>query len=219
MIQAFRMAAEPFFFNRSKEDDAPKTYARIMKFFVIACCFLFLLISLYINVFAWFFIAIHKSAWVEGLNIVPMLALGNIFLGIYYNLSIWYKLTHKNLIGAAITLGGAVITIILNIILIPRYHYLGAAIATFSCYFFMMITSYVLGQKYYRVPYAKKKLISYLVLVILIYGIHWGITYFFPNRWIDLGSATLLFALFFVFVLRIEKKELQRFPIINKFYR
>ncbi|MBK9570687.1 MAG: oligosaccharide flippase family protein [Chitinophagaceae bacterium] len=99
MIQAFRMAAEPFFFNRSKEEDAPRTYARVMKFFVIASCFMFLFISLYIDVFRWFFIAVHKPAWVEGLYIVPLLALGNIFLGIYYNLSIWYKLKHKNMLG------------------------------------------------------------------------------------------------------------------------
>ena len=99
MIQAFRMAAEPFFFNRSKEEDAPRTYARVMKFFVIASCFMFLFISLYIDVFRWFFIAVHKPAWVEGLYIVPLLALGNVFLGIYYNLSIWYKLKHKNMTG------------------------------------------------------------------------------------------------------------------------
>ena len=157
MIQAFRMAAEPFFFSQSKDENAPRTYARIMKFFVIACCCMFLFISLYIDVFAWFFQAIDKPAWVEGLNVVPLLALGNVFLGIYYNLSIWYKLTNKNMTGAVITFGGAAITIVLNILLIPRYHYLGAAIATFCCYLFMMIASYLLGQKYYPVPYARKK--------------------------------------------------------------
>jgi O-antigen/teichoic acid export membrane protein len=114
------------------------------------------------------------------------------------------------MIGAAITLGGAAITIVLNIILIPRYHYLGAAIATFTCYFFMMIISYVLGQKYYPVPYARKKLIAYIVLVIFIYGIHYGIVYFFPNRWLDLASATVLLLLFTVFVFKIERKELAR---------
>jgi len=148
IIQAFRMAAEPFFVNRSKEENPQRIYARIMKFFVIACCFMFLCISLYIDVFKWFFEAIDKPKWVEGLQIVPLLALGNIFLGIYYNLSIWYKLTHKNMIGAWITLGGAAITIVLNILLIPQFHYLGAAIATFCCYLFMMIASYMLVQKH-----------------------------------------------------------------------
>lgn len=219
MIQAFRMAAEPFFFNRSKQEDASRTYARIMKFFVLACCFMFLLISLYIDVFAWFFMAIHKSAWVEGLNVVPLLALGNVFLGIYYNLSIWYKLTNKNMMGAMITIGGALITILLNVVLIPRYHYLGAAIATFCCYLFMMITSYTLGQKYYPIPYARKKLMAFLTLVILMYLVHRGLVGIWPNRWFNLASATCLFGLFTLLVLKVEKKELQRLPIIGKFLK
>ncbi len=219
MIQAFRMAAEPFFFNQSKEENAPKTYARIMKFFVIACCFMFLFISLYIDVFGWFFMAIHKPAWVEGLNIVPLLALGNVFLGVYYNLSIWYKLTNKNMTGAMITIAGAVITIVLNILLIPKFHYLGAAIATFCCYLFMMIISYLMGQKYYPVPYARKKLIAYLVLVVLMYGAHRGLTYVWDNRWFNIGSATLLLLFFTFFVSKIERKELERMPVIGKFFK
>ncbi len=218
MIQAFRMAAEPFFFNRSQEQNAQRVYARVMKFFVIACCLMFLLISLYIDVFAWFFQAIHKPLWVEGLYVVPLLALGNVFLGIYYNLSIWYKLTNKNMMGAMITIGGAIITIALNILLIPKFHYLGAAIATFCCYLFMMIISYILGQKYYPVPYAKKKLISYLVLVILLYVIHRGLVGLWSNRWFNLGTATILFAMFLYFISRIERKELQKMPYLGKYF-
>ena len=216
MIQAFRMAAEPFFFSQSKEENAPRTYARIMKFFVIACCFMFLLISLYIDVFAWFFQAIHKPAWVEGLNIVPLLALANIFLGIYYNLSIWYKLTNQNMMGAFITIGGAIITIALNIWLIPRFHYLGAAIATFCCYLFMMITSYLLGQKHYPVPYARRKLIAYLVMVVAMYALHRGLATLWGNHWFILGTATLLLCLFALFVAKVERKELERLPFVGK---
>jgi O-antigen/teichoic acid export membrane protein len=218
MIQAFRMAAEPFFFRQSKEENAPRVYARVMKFFVIACCFMFLLISLFIDVFSWFFIAIGKPAWVEGLSIVPLLALANVFLGIYYNLSIWYKLTDKNMTGALITIGGAAITIGLNILLIPRYHYLGAAIATFCCYLFMMITSYLLGQKHYPVPYARKKLIAYLVLVALLYLAHRGLTNLWTNRWFYLASATVFLFAFTAFVSKIERKELQRLPFIGKYF-
>lgn len=216
MIQAFRMAAEPFFFNRSREENSQRVYARVMKFFVIACCFMFLFISLYIDVFAWFFEAIDKPAWIEGLGIVPLLALGNIFLGIYYNLSIWYKLSNKNMMGAAITLAGAVLTIVLNIILIPKYHYLGAAIATFCCYLFMMIVSYIMGQKYYPVPYARKKLIAYLVMVILIYLLHLGLVRIWPNHLFNLATATLLLFLFAWFIVRIERKELQNLPVVGK---
>ena len=216
LIQAFRMAAEPFFFSQSKEEDAPKTYARVMKFFVIACCFMFLFISLYIDVFAWFFQAINKPAWTEGLHIVPLLALGNIFLGVYYNLSIWYKLTNKNMTGAAITIGGAIITIVLNIWLIPKYHYLGAAIATFCCYLFMMITSYMMGQKNYPVPYAVKKLMAYIAIVVIAYVLHRGLIWIWENRWFNLFTATLLLTLFGFFVAKVEKKELERMPLIGK---
>ena len=216
MIQAFRMAAEPFFFSQSKDENAPRTYARIMKFFVIACCCMFLFISLYIDVFAWFFQAIDKPAWVEGLNVVPLLALGNVFLGIYYNLSIWYKLTNKNMTGAVITFGGAAITIVLNILLIPRYHYLGAAIATFCCYLFMMIASYLLGQKYYPVPYARKKLLSYLVLTVIIYALHRGLVSLWPNHWFNLITASILLLLFGLFVAKMERRELERMPFIGK---
>jgi len=152
--------------------------------------------------------------------VVPLLAIGNVFLGIYYNLSIWYKLTNKNLLGAAITIAGAVITIFLNIILIPRYHYTGAAIATFCCYLFMMISSYLLGQKYYPVPYPRKKLISYLALVILIYLAHLGVNRMYPNHlWFSLCTATLLFGFFAWFVSKIEVKELAKLPFASKYFK
>lgn len=220
MIQAFRMAAEPFFFNRSKDENAPKIYARVMKFFVIACCFVFLLIGLFLDVFRWIFTTFANPRWAEGLDVVPLLALGNIFLGIYYNLSVWYKLTNKNTYGAVITVIGAVITIALNIVLIPRLHYTGAALATFCCYLFMMVSSYVLGQKYYPVPYAVKKLTAYVVLVVLIYFIHLGLLKFISGSLaFSLGSGLLLFLLFTWFVSRVEAKELAKLPVIGKYFQ
>jgi O-antigen/teichoic acid export membrane protein len=218
-IQAFRMAAEPFFFNRSKEENAPRTYARVMKFFILVCCFLFLGLSLYIDLVKWFFLAIEREKWIKGLYVVPLFALANIFLGIYYNLSIWYKLTNRNMMGAVITLAGAAITIVLNILLIPKLEYVGAAIATFCCYLFMMITSYVLGQKYYPVPYARKKLIAYIVLSVLIYLAHRGIVSLWNNPWFNLGTATLLLLFFGAFVMNVERKELQRLPFFSKWLK
>src|SRR5204862_2032049 len=126
-------------------------------------------------------------------------------LGIYYNLSIWYKLTHKNMIGAWITLGGAAITIVLNVLLIPQFHYLGAAIATFCCYLFMMIASYMLGQKHYPVPYARKKLIAYIVLVTLLYAAHRGLVHLWTNRWFNIGCATVFMLIFAALISKIER--------------
>ena len=216
MIQAFRMAAEPFFFNRSGEENAQKIYARVMKFFVIACCFMFLFIGLFRDELQWL-ITRKSRDWGDGMYIVPILAMGNIFLGIYYNLSIWYKLTNKNMYGASITFLGAVITVLLNIILIPKLHYLGAALATFCCYSFMMITSYLYGQKYYPVPYAKKKLISYLVLVALIYLSHRGLLMISHHWWFNISTAIILLASFALLIAKIERKEFQRLPFIGKY--
>lgn len=218
MIQAFRMAAEPFFFNQSKGENAPKTYARVMKFFVIACCFMFLFIGLYRDVLEWV-ITLKSRAWGEGIYIVPLLAMGNIFLGIYYNLSIWYKLTNKNLYGALITILGAVITVVLNVLLIPKYHYFGAALATFCCYLFMMVTSYLLGQKFYRIPYARKKLIAYLVIATLLYLAHRGLLRIWDNIWFSIGTGTFLLWLFTWFIGLVEQKELSRLPVIGKWYK
>jgi O-antigen/teichoic acid export membrane protein len=120
------------------------------------------------------------------------------------------------MMGAVITLAGAVLTIVLNIILIPRFHYFGAAIATFCCYLFMMIVSYIMGQKYYPVPYPRKKLIAYLVMVVLIYLLHLGLVHIWANRWFNLASATLLLFSFAWFIIRIERKELQNLPVIGK---
>lgn len=218
MIQAFRMAAEPFFFNQSKQEGAQKSYARVMKFFVLACCFMFLLIGLYLDVLKWI-ITLKSKAWGEGMYIVPILAMGNIFLGIYYNLSIWYKLTGKNLYGAYITIAGAVLTILLNILLIPRFHYLGAAVATFSCYLMMMVSSYILGQRFYPIPYARKKLLSYLALVALIVIVHRSILYLYNPLWFSITTGTILLAGFTIFVSRIEQKDLVKLPYVGKYVR
>src|SRR4030095_8635559 len=216
-IQVFRLAAEPFFFNQSGKEDARKTYARVMKFFVIACCFMFLIIALFLNVWQMLIAAKHKE-YADGIEIVPILAMGSVFLGIYYNLSVWYKLTNRNMFGAYITIAGAVITILLNIWWIPKFRYEGSAWATFVCYAFMMIASYIQGQKYYPIPYPWKKLIAYLVIVVAIYLLHQGIVYLTPGMgWLHFLIAVLLMGGFGLFVLKIEKKEFVRLPYIGKY--
>lgn len=207
-VQAFRMAAEPFFFNRSQQQDAPQTYARIMNYFVIVCCFLFLMLSLYLDVIKWFFESIDRTRWTEGLYVVPLIAMANIFLGIYYNLSIWYKLTNKNFIGALITIGGTAITIVATTTLIPSLGYLGAALASFSCYLFMMISSYLLGQKHYPVPYPIQKILFYLLLAASFFGLHRALLFYFAHPVLNLSMATLLLAAFTYVVQQKEKISL-----------
>ncbi len=220
-IQIFRLAAEPFFFNQSKNEGAQKTYARVMKFFVIACCLMFLGISLFLE--AWkYLIAYRFPEYAEGIHIVPILSMASVFLGIYYNLSVWYKLTNRNMTGAYITIAGAVITIVLNIVLIPWLHYTGAALATFICYAFMMVTNYILGQKHYPVPYARKKLLTYIALSALLYGLHelimWpiptGSSYYQP---VYFATALILLGFFTWLVLKVEKREFVKLPYIGKY--
>lgn len=205
-IQAFRMAAEPFFFNRSRDQDAPATYAKVMTYFVGVCCFLFLGLSLYLDIVKWFFEAIHRERWIEGLYVVPLIAMANIFLGIYYNLSIWYKLTNNNLIGAFITLGGALITVVLTVTLIPVLQYWGAALASFCCYLFMMISSYVWGQRHYPVPYERGKILFYLTLCALLFGLHRWLVSLWDDRLYNLATATALL-LAFAMIVKLKEKR------------
>jgi O-antigen/teichoic acid export membrane protein len=210
-IQAFRMGAEPFFFKQAQSDNAQKTYARVMKFFVITLCIMFLGVVLYLDVWKLF---IRKPSMYVGLKVVPILLIANMFLGVYYNLSIWYKLSNKTMAGAWITLLGAVITIGINFLLIPRFGYMASAWATFFCYGTMMVVSYKWGQKVYYVPYATKKLIAYFVITLLLYGIHLFILWISSNAAFNYLFATILFIAFIAFVARVEKKELNL--IFNK---
>jgi O-antigen/teichoic acid export membrane protein len=210
-IQVFKMAAEPFFFNQSKEENAQRTYARVMKFFVIACSLMWLAISVNLSLLKNLAYGSNADAYGEGISIVPILAMGNVFLGIYYNLSVWYKLTNKNLSGAWITLAGVVITVALNIWWIPLFGYTGSAWATFI--------SYRLGQNYYRIPYATKKLIAYLVIVTLLYLIHRLFVYFLPQLWLGTAFGLLLVAAFAWFILLVERKEFQKMPVIGKYIK
>jgi O-antigen/teichoic acid export membrane protein len=161
----------------------------------------------------------NAGAYGEGLSIVPILAMGSVFLGIYYNLSVWYKLTNKTLTGAWITIAGAGITILLNIWWIPLFGYNGSAWATFVCYAFMMVMSYKLGQKHYPIPYATKKLIAYLVIVILLFLIHQLFVYFLPQFWLGIAFGFLLLGVFGWFILLVERKEFKKMPVIGKYIK
>ena len=213
-VQAFKMGAEPFFFKQASEQNAQKVYARVMKFFVITLCFMFLFVVLYLDI--WKYFIRNPKMWV-GLKVVPILLLANMFLGIYYNLSVWYKLGHKTMAGAWITLAGALITLVINYAFIPYFSYMACAWATFACYGSMMVMSYIWGQKEYRIPYAWKKLVAYIVIVVLLYFIHTGIVYLLPFRLLNLALGSFLLFAFGWFITQVEKKEVQKFPVIGKY--
>jgi O-antigen/teichoic acid export membrane protein len=215
-IQAFRMGAEPFFFKQAADATNPKkTYARVMKFFVITITVMFLVVSLYLNV--WKEFIRNQNFWV-GLKVVPILLLANMFLGIYYNLSVWYKLTNQTKYGAWITLIGAAITLAINAIFIPYFSYMACAWATFFTYGSMMVLSFIWGQKHYRIPYAWKKLLAYILIVVLIFFIHKGLTSLISNNIFSLVLATILTAMYCKFITIVEHKEFVKLPVVGKYF-
>ncbi len=165
-IQAFRFAAEPFFFSHAKEKNSGKTFAQIMNVFVAVCMSAFLLVMLFLDLFRWF---IPNPAYWPGLVVVPILMLANVFLGIYYNQSVWYKLSDRTKAGSLLSIMGAVITLVLLFWWIPLFGYLGAAWATFICYGAMAAVSYVWGQKHYPIPYNVGRVLGYMAAGVLLW--------------------------------------------------
>jgi len=206
-IQMFRYAAEPFFFAQAKEKNSNKTYADLLTYFTIFGLLIFLSVTLYMDVVKYFIGPEYRV----GLDIVPIILLANLFLGIYYNLSVWYKLKNLTKYGAIIAILGAIITVGLNVIFIPIYGYIASAWATLICYVAMVVVSYLWGQRYMKIPYSVSKISIYLILAIAIYifsdNIH-------PeSKLISLSLNTLYLLIFVVFVFAIERNKLYKFKI------
>ncbi|MCS6820001.1 MAG: polysaccharide biosynthesis C-terminal domain-containing protein, partial [Chitinophagales bacterium] len=199
-IQAFRYAAEPFFFAQASRKDSPKIYADVLLYFTIFCVFIFLMISLFLQYFGLFIGQDFRS----GLSIVPILLIANMFFGIYTNLSIWYKLTDRTLYGALVALLGAAVTIVLLWWWVPRMGYHGAAWATLGCYIFMTVVSYILGQKYFPVPYNIPKVLAYILFGIGCYLVHKQVISIYVSE--EISGAVLLMIFIFV-VLVMESKN------------
>ena len=201
-IQAFRFAAEPFFFAEYEKSNAREIFARVMKIFVITCSFIFLGIMLFMDVIQYF---IGKD-YREGLDIVPILLIAHIFLGIYFNLSIWYKLTGQTQYGVYITLIGAIITIALNILLIPYFGYHGSAWVHLVSYATMTIVSWYWGQKHFPVPYDIGKLLLFVLMALLLYGVHSLIPQFYSVvNWM----VNILFLCLFALAVLVADKEIR----------
>ncbi|GAA4467060.1 polysaccharide biosynthesis C-terminal domain-containing protein [Nemorincola caseinilytica] len=214
-IQAFKMSAEPFFFSRSADRNAATTYARVMKWFVITLCCAFLFTALYIDLWKYFI----GSQYREGLGVVPILLAANVALGIYYNLAVWYKITDRMYMGMIITIVGAVLTLTLNYIFIPIYGMYACAWTTLAAYTIMMVVCYVMGQHYFPVNYQVGRLGRYIGLMLLFFGIQWGVMHFTAVLPLRLASATVLMLAFVGIVLRTEKDELAAMPVIGRWLR
>lgn len=199
---AFRLGIEPFFFKHASAEKAKDTYATITKYFVIFGSLILLFVIVYIDFFKELLIS-DSDYWVA-LTIVPIILLANLCLGIYHNLSVWYKVTDRTKYGAYISITGAIITLALNFALIPIMSYMGSAIATLAAYGTMMLLSYFFGRKYYAVPYNLKKIGGYLSLAIVFSAL----SFYVFERNMLIGSALLLVFLLLTFI--SEKKELKR---------
>jgi O-antigen/teichoic acid export membrane protein len=203
-IQAFRYAGEPFFFAYAKERDAKQVYALVLTWFVIFCVFIFLLVTLYMDLFQYFVGAAYR----EGLSVVPVLLLANLLLGIYVNMSIWYKLTDRTLLGAGVAVIGALITIVALLILVPVYGYEGAAWAHLICYAAMVLISYLLGRRFYPVPYDLPRVTGYIALGLALYAGHLALVEQLGwNGWV---SASILMTGYLALVLMVDGRRLRR---------
>ncbi len=201
-IMAFRLGAEPFFFNHAKEKNAKESYAKILNWFTIIGAIFMLIIVTFIDSFA--HILLGKDEYFQALAIVPIILLANLFLGIYNNLSVWYKLTDKTKYGMYFSIIGAVITIAFNIVFIPIIGFMASAWATLIAYGFMAATSYFYGKKYYHVPYNMKNIFTYIILSVALSYI--SFIYFRGNLFI----SSIFVVLFLGFTFWNEKNEIKQ---------
>ncbi len=203
-VQAFRFAAEPFFFSNAADKKSPELFAKVNHYFIIVCCLLLLGVAINMDILK----HITDEKYWEGLNVVPILLLAYLFLGVYYNLCVWFKLTDQTYYGTIISVGGAVITILGNYLLIPVAGYFGSSVATLVCYFLMMAACYAIGQKFYPIPYNVTKGLSYIIATMGIVYLVNSIS--IENQLIAFGFHTAIILLYMASAFFIEKDELKR---------
>lgn len=209
--QAFRFAYEPFVFSR-KNQGKEQTYSDAMKYFIIFSLIIFLGVSFYLDVLKYFL----TENYFAGLPVVPIVMMGYVFFGIYFNLSFWYKLSDKTHYGAIFSIIGCVLTILINIIFVPIYGYMASAWASFICNLAMMLLSYYFGQKYHPVNYDLKRIGMYFLLAIVSYILAFAID--IDNLFIRLLFRTVLLCLFLAVVIK-KDLPLSELPILNKIIR
>lgn len=201
---AYTLGIEPFFFSHASNENAKQTYATITKYFVIFGSFICFFVIVFIDILKRPLVP-NPDYW-NAIKVVPLIVVANFFLGIYTNLSVWYKLIDRTKIGAYISIVGAAVTLLLNYLLIPTMSYYGSAIATIAAYGTMMIISYKMGQKHYPIPYEMNKILSYLGITIVFSAISFYIPILRENYYIKL----ILVVLFMYFIYHNEKETLLR---------
>lgn len=199
VVQGFKFAAEPFFFGIQKDKDAKETYALVLKWFVIVQCIVFLGVALNLDIILF----LVQEDFRAGRAVVPVVLLAQLFLGIYYSLSIWYKLTERTIWGLYMSLAGAAVTIALLFVLVPMVGYIGAAWATFFSFLVMMVLSFVVGRKYYPVPYEYGRIAMYIGLAIVLWLIYNGAGLVGYAQ--QVITATTLILFYSAFVWAVEK--------------
>ena len=207
-VQAFRYAAEPFFFSTAADKNSPALFAKINHYFIIVCCVLLLGVSINMDILKYFLA--DEEYW-QGLSIVPILLLAYLFLGVYYNFSVWFKLTDKTHYGTFITLGGALLTILSNYILIPYLGYTGSSLAALICYFSMAVACYLTGQKFHPIPYAIWKGLGYIIITLaIVFAVNAVIL---NNLWLSLSFHSGVMAVFLIAVYFVERRYFRQ-PVI-----
>ena len=199
---AFRLGIEPYFFSHSKTENPQKNYAKILEYFVALGSIILLFVVVFADLLKPYIIL--SEAYYEAMWIVPFILLANFCLGIYHNLSVWYKITDRTKFGAYISIFGAIVTLVLNYVLIPIIGFKGSAIATLSAYAIMMLLSFYFGRKYYPVPYNLKKISLYLLVSILFSFVFF---YNYRENYI-IGIAMLI--VFLGLVILLEKNQLKQ---------
>jgi O-antigen/teichoic acid export membrane protein len=213
ITQAFRFAYEPFVFGKSKDKDNRETYAQVMKFYLIFTLLAFLCVMGYLDVLKYL---IGESYW-EGLRVVPIVMAAEIMFGVFFNLSFWYKLTDRTIWGAYFSGIGALVLIIIDVLLIPRFSYMACAWAGFAAYATSMLLSYFIGQRYYKIDYPLRDIGIYVAIALLCY-VPIGIANHYLPTWAALAANTLVIALFTTVIVRRDF-PLSSLPVIGKHFR
>jgi O-antigen/teichoic acid export membrane protein len=209
--QAFRYAYEPFVFSQNKGEDKKKEYADAMKFFIIFSLLIILGMICFLDVLKYL---IRSDYW-EGLRVVPIILFSYLFQGIFFNLSLWYKLIDKTKFGAVFSMIGLLITLSINILFVPSHGYIASAMASFCCYLIIMLISYFIGQKYYKIDYDLKSLFLYLTIALLLLAVQ----YFSPLEGVwKYVQNVLIIALYVVIVLKRDL-PVQSLPVVGRFFR